>query len=216
MAVEVILGDYRFQLDTATYATSSLKKFQEGHLDGDFAPPTFSHNALHDLESLWWVCVWELMFYRNTSWAPMATENIESRKDTMYKLFPRTTEINHRLNFLDDVDTFFQMLHWMPKDYDDFVLRLDVIRAQLVLRYENFDRTMNFSMLSGLHDIFVSVLRGMIGPAQNRRIELKPYKWTTGRAEPEEKGEPTASSLGKRRLEDDEFLVPHPRQDVDM
>ena len=217
MAVEVILGYHRFNLDPQDRFESNLRKIKQRlPLEEDTAPLAFSHNALHDLESLWWVCICELLFYRDQSWAPVSDEAIQRREDTMYMLFPRTTEINHRQGFLDKQAVFLRMLQWMPKDYSVFKLQLGTLRMLIVLCYEASGRKLVYQGFDCPHKKFVFIFQKWSRLAGEKNIQLEPYKWTTGRAESEEKGEPTASSLGKRRLEDDEFLVPHPRQDVDV
>ena len=175
------MGYYRFDLDSAAFFESGMERLKEGlPLVEDDTPLTFSHNNLHDLESLWWVCAWELLFYCDQSWAQMSDEDIQRRSDTILKLFPRTTEINHRLGFLDKSAVFLQMLQWVPKDYSSFKLELNLLRAYLVSRYEAFDRKMDGRERNGAHEELLKMFQRWRGIAQQKKIQLEPYKWATG------------------------------------
>ena len=189
------MGYHRFNLDPQDCLESDWRKIEQDlPLEEDTAPLAFSHNALHDLESLWWVCVWELLFYRNKSWPEMSPVDIERREDTMLKLFPRTTKINHRLGFLDKQAVFLRMLQWMPKDYSVFKLQLDTLRMLIVLCYEASGRKLVYQGLDCPHENFALIFQECSRLASQKNIHLAPYKWTTGRAEPEKEEEPTESS----------------------
>ena len=157
MAVEVILGYHRFNVDPKAYAESRMKELNEGSLKESTAHDNFSHNALHDLESLWWVCVWELLFYNDKSWDQMMDEDIQRRQDAVDKLFPGTTKVTHRLGFLEEGHVFYKMLQWMPEDYSIFKLRLDVLRAHLILWYATHNRAMDCGKLDGAHGMFADM-----------------------------------------------------------
>ena len=188
MAVEVVLGIYRFSFDLKAQFESRMRSLEQDTRHERPVCRTFSHNALHDLESLWWVCVWELLFYPDKSGDQMADEDVQRRRDSMYKLFPRTTEINHRLTFLEEGRVFLRMLEWMPEDCSIFISLLDILRMHLVLCYETFDRTMDYSKLNGAHELFVIMFRKSSGFPRKRKHSAGAVQIDNGTGEAREKG----------------------------
>ncbi|KAJ3710134.1 hypothetical protein DFJ43DRAFT_164754 [Lentinula guzmanii] len=63
------------------------------------APPPFNHNALHDIESVWWVLVYTILFNEDPA-GP--SQNTSARQDLMNTLFDGQMNNNLRLAFLRD------------------------------------------------------------------------------------------------------------------
>ncbi|KAJ3779845.1 hypothetical protein GGU10DRAFT_391420 [Lentinula aff. detonsa] len=61
------------------------------------APPPFNHNALHDIESVWWVLVYTILFNED---AAGPSQNTSARQHLMNKLFSGQLNNNSRLPFL--------------------------------------------------------------------------------------------------------------------
>ncbi|KAJ3710136.1 hypothetical protein DFJ43DRAFT_1142763 [Lentinula guzmanii] len=59
--------------------------------------PPFNHNALHDIESVWWVLVYTILFNEDTA-GP--SQNTSARQHLMNKLFDGQLNNNSRLSFL--------------------------------------------------------------------------------------------------------------------
>ncbi|KAJ3976622.1 hypothetical protein EV361DRAFT_258153 [Lentinula raphanica] len=74
------------QIDTETPVVS-----------GKTSHPSFSHNPLHDLESIWWILVY-VLFFNDDACKP--SENSKTRQERMDELFHGTLEIARRLLFL--------------------------------------------------------------------------------------------------------------------
>ncbi|KAJ3724787.1 hypothetical protein C8R42DRAFT_662645 [Lentinula raphanica] len=74
------------QIDTETPVVS-----------GKTSHPSFSHNPLHDLESIWWILVY-ILFFNDDACKP--SENSKTRQERMDELFHGTLEIARRLLFL--------------------------------------------------------------------------------------------------------------------
>ncbi|KAJ3793984.1 hypothetical protein GGU11DRAFT_811558 [Lentinula aff. detonsa] len=62
-------------------------------------PPPFNHNALHDMESVWWVLVYTILFNEDPA-GP--SQNTSARQDLMNTLFDGQMNNNLRLAFLRD------------------------------------------------------------------------------------------------------------------
>ncbi|KAJ3780436.1 hypothetical protein GGU11DRAFT_730966 [Lentinula aff. detonsa] len=62
-------------------------------------PPPFNHNALHDIESVWWVLVYTILFNEDPA-GP--SPNTRDRQDLMNTLFDGQIKNNTRLPFLRD------------------------------------------------------------------------------------------------------------------
>ncbi|KAJ3733084.1 hypothetical protein DFJ43DRAFT_1117885 [Lentinula guzmanii] len=63
------------------------------------APPPFNHNALHDIESVWWVLVYTILFNEDPA-GP--SQNTSDRQQLMNELFDGQMKNNLRLSFLRD------------------------------------------------------------------------------------------------------------------
>ncbi|KAJ3733089.1 hypothetical protein DFJ43DRAFT_1223670 [Lentinula guzmanii] len=63
------------------------------------APPPFNHNALHDIESVWWVLVYTILFNEDPA-GP--SQNTSDRQRLMNELFDGQLNNNSRLSFLRD------------------------------------------------------------------------------------------------------------------
>ncbi|KAJ3711441.1 hypothetical protein DFJ43DRAFT_1167829 [Lentinula guzmanii] len=62
-------------------------------------PPPFNHNALHDIESVWWVLVYTILFNEDPAGPSQKTS---ARQDLMNTLFDGQMNNNLRLAFLRD------------------------------------------------------------------------------------------------------------------
>ncbi|KAJ3744604.1 hypothetical protein DFH05DRAFT_1524227 [Lentinula detonsa] len=65
------------------------------------AAPSFNHNALHDIESVWWVLVYTVLINDD---AASQSQNTSVRQKLMNKLFDGQLNNNSRLPFLRDPD----------------------------------------------------------------------------------------------------------------
>ncbi|KAJ3745103.1 hypothetical protein DFH05DRAFT_1459994 [Lentinula detonsa] len=61
------------------------------------APPPFNHNALHDIESVWWVLVYTILFNEDPA-GP--SQNTSDRQQLMNELFDGQLNTTYRLPFL--------------------------------------------------------------------------------------------------------------------
>ena len=96
----------------------------------------FSHNPLHDLESLWWVGVWFLLcHYTIGSFLDAAVQkHIEAFKKVSHTLF--TDGANYHSPLIRSTILIDSAPRRFPTTVQHFVALLDEFRAQLVTYYE--------------------------------------------------------------------------------
>lgn len=96
MPVEVMASQYQF---------ISFKVPISGPSNED---PPFRYNALHDIESVWWVGLWILFFKRPKG---DAEPNEKSRNHQLQTIraFPGIYEHGVRLNYLDRAGEFYYL-----------------------------------------------------------------------------------------------------------
>ena len=99
----------------------------------------FSHNPLHDLESLWWVCAWFLLCHYAPSnlWDATVQEHIEVVKKFGGTLFNNRDDplSRRRAVFGSDLLAEIESLSF-PKAVQAVILLLHLFREQLVAHYE--------------------------------------------------------------------------------
>ncbi|KAL5479042.1 hypothetical protein ACEPAI_2330 [Sanghuangporus weigelae] len=123
------------------------------------APP-FSYNDLHDLESLWWIAVWEV--FNNVDPGEedcrLQSEKQDDRRESAAaKLFPECNELVNRMQFIQATDVYYDELAWMPECLHDVKFILDSLRIELVLSYQKFEATFpsaRTQIIDGVHDEF--------------------------------------------------------------
>ncbi|KAL5496161.1 hypothetical protein ACEPAH_3078 [Sanghuangporus vaninii] len=131
-----------------------LAKLQEARLS-----PSFFHNDLHDLESLWWIAIWEL-FHQLSSFQKSNTdvydrERDEQRRLAFLELFPRSSKTTSRTLFLRVNFHYHDYLLWLPDHLRSIKAALDTIRTTLVHKYVQFEAAfpnIRMELLEGIHD----------------------------------------------------------------
>ena len=121
----------------------------------------FFHFDLHDLESLWWITVWILIFNRDSTDALSLSETSEQHDSwnrNTVKLFPHTHNAQTRQKFLRGIElrdsTFSLMsdrLRWICERI------LAPLASNLVGKYVAFEEKLpieNWNVLDGTHDLF--------------------------------------------------------------
>jgi hypothetical protein len=143
MSIEVAAQEFLF-LPRPRLTTANLR--QRGHQDVISAPAgqtevPFSHNHLHDLESLWWVAVW-ILFYNHfskeeTSSRSVTLHDAEQRLRLAQTLFP---PVRGSDTCRDGFQTVFQKKYYkLPEDNRPFGANLDVIRQLLITQYNDVE-----------------------------------------------------------------------------
>ncbi|OCB90632.1 hypothetical protein A7U60_g2150 [Sanghuangporus baumii] len=122
----------------------------------DLGPPFF-HNDLHDLESLWWIAIWELFVYRGYSelCRSLNVEEDNTRKSAVRALFQNSELSGDRTLFLQNIWVYEERTSWMPVMFGDIHRFLNALRALLLAKYKKFEEEfpeVKPDMIEGTHD----------------------------------------------------------------
>lgn len=112
----------------------------------DIDPPPFAHNALHDLESVWWTAVHLVFFILDIDFdGSLENEKIQAkrlkRNNARKELFPGVNTAKKRQDFLIERCAFLDCLSWMPDSLKDIVEALNGARGSLVAQYNAFEKS---------------------------------------------------------------------------
>jgi hypothetical protein len=140
MSIEVAAQKFLFPPPNAGFRSTKVGGFLNSK---EWAETTvsFSHNHLHDLESLWWVAVW-VVFYDNFSEGtpsrdrPSFTrQNAEDQLNLAQVLFPHALKNTDRLDAFQAPTSFQDACRKLSGDKMDICHGLEVLRQLLVSHY---------------------------------------------------------------------------------
>ncbi|KAL5520224.1 hypothetical protein ACEPAG_9437 [Sanghuangporus baumii] len=124
--------------------------------------PIFFHNDLHDLESLWWVAIWELFFNRKCSEVVCEGEHVEEQgrmrliaADTLFHVPGATGE---RSLFFRRKSVYYEKTEWIPDQLLDIQEILDDARVVLLQKYIDFEAefpAIRVDVFKGTHEILL-------------------------------------------------------------
>ena len=106
------------------------------------ADRNFSHNPLHDIESLWWVGVWFLLCHYHPGNLRRITvqQHFEVVKTYGETLFNNSANPNSRRQALTSQDLLENIVpETFPTSVQHLILLLDLFREQLVAQYELYE-----------------------------------------------------------------------------
>jgi len=110
------------------------------------ANPSFSHNHLHDLESLWWVAVW-IVVYNHFSKSPKPDEaplsdmqEVIRQLELAQTLFPSFADSAIRQNALRNL--FPHVCEGLPPIKETISSTLDILRETLLEHYAVVESTL--------------------------------------------------------------------------
>ena len=139
MSIEVAVQNFLFR--------PSNTGFNPSDIDGFFASqgraPTnvpFSHNHLHDLESLWWVAVW-MVFYNKFSGGtsscagPFTLQDVQAQLTLAGNLFPPILNSATRRDGFQLSDSFQKACDKLPDNKTAICRGLDFLRRLLISHY---------------------------------------------------------------------------------
>ena len=116
----------------------------------------FSHNPLHDLESLWWVGVWSLLCHYSPNGVgdPMVQKHIMAIKTYGRTLFNKDSDSLCRRHALIGSDLVVDVMPiFFPQAVQHFIVALDVFRDQLVTYYKTYKPTASQDRLFFVPDV---------------------------------------------------------------
>lgn len=148
----------------------------------------FFHYDLHDLESLWWVAIWILIFNRDGKVASDHGGQHDSWRRFALKLFPRTHATENRQDFFLGRNIQEEAVALMPESFHGIFKLLCVLAGSLVGRYEAFERGFPRRMwetLEGIQEDFFEVFDFIVPQATG--VKLHPWAAPAGLGEANEK-----------------------------
>ena len=135
MSVEVAAQKFLFvPSDTGPSSTELTAETEQDK--GTEVP--FSHNHLHDLESLWWVAVW-VVFYNNfsdgTPSPSLKRRDVEKQLNLARTLFPPASNDTDRRDGFQARKTFQRTCEGLPRNKKLIYDRLNLLRRLLIQHY---------------------------------------------------------------------------------
>jgi hypothetical protein len=142
MSIEVTAHRFLFKPSNPTAGSSSFDEFLSAmECDEGMAETKvpFSHNHLHDLESLWWVAVW-VVFYHSFSDGktfrdPLTLQDANDQLDLAEKLFPPMVDSFSRQNNFQDAESYWEICNQLPAYKKVAYFGLAYLREQLIKHY---------------------------------------------------------------------------------
>jgi hypothetical protein len=110
----------------------------------------FRYNALHDIESTWWLGVWMMYFFKPEGHEE-SSQISKLRQEETIDVFPGTLTYSKRLLFLDRSNHFFNSTGaWIAAESERAVEILNEVRTLLRTLYVDLEETFpdNLPMLS--------------------------------------------------------------------
>ncbi|KAL5496144.1 hypothetical protein ACEPAH_3061 [Sanghuangporus vaninii] len=145
----------------------------------------FFHNDLHDLESLWWIAIWELLFHRSNVDEELDEESAaladSEREKAIRKLFPRAMIHGDRSDFIDGRQAYDDAIGWMNDTFYELAGILNQFRVLLTTRYRDFEASfpcVDWGRLQGTHKEIQQIFEQCREYAFDIKTELLPYKST--------------------------------------
>ncbi|KDQ61421.1 hypothetical protein JAAARDRAFT_509538 [Jaapia argillacea MUCL 33604] len=177
MSVEVEFMDYMFKSYLPANHVSLVDDLEDIFSPASPRPPqpppeprcSFSHNPLHDTESLWWVAISSL--YLNGTGAETSVEEVDHRIRRANEIFPRVLGSRSRYQFFlagleSDITTTLPPVFQAPaKALDRMGLRLKHLdsKAELPLPGGPIDNTVFPEGVVGLQKCFVKIKDHSVG-----------------------------------------------------
>jgi hypothetical protein len=154
----------------------------------EFEEPTmveelpFRYNAIHDIESVWWVGVW-MMFLHKPDGYNEPEDKSRVRQSETSLVFPGTLTSDRRLSYIKDTAVFRSYTaKWISKEFLPAVGAFDVVRAVLRNLYQEIEETFpdglsKLSATAGRHNTREAFPGGpkedIYGPIQDTFLRAK-------------------------------------------
>ena len=172
MSIEVAAQQFLFIPPNPTAKPSDLDEFRRARkreIEMAEADVPFSHNHLHDLESLWWVTVW-VIFYRSFSdgTTPRDRLTLQDAKDQLdlaENLFPAVPASTARRDSFQIAKSFQKTCDQLPHDKEDACFGLDFLREQLIKHYmaieANYPHIHPIASTNDIYDDFIQTFTAL-------------------------------------------------------
>ena len=132
----------------------------------------FSHNHLHDLESLWWAAFW-MVFYNYVSGGTASRDgpsftlqDAKNQLNIAENLFPLTTDSSTRMDSFKIDELFLEVCEKLPDKKTAIYTRLNLLRRLLVRDYEaiesGYPRSIKVNASNDdIYDIFTRIFSAL-------------------------------------------------------
>ncbi|THH03768.1 hypothetical protein EW145_g6025 [Phellinidium pouzarii] len=162
--------------------------------------PGIWYNPLHDMESIWWIAVWELFLHEDLSEKNTRTEMERIlQADKANLLFPQLLNTTDRFPFFVNEDNFERTIEYLPESFHKVVGILDKLRRFLRTQYTQAEKRapkiIDENAFMEIHDFFVAKWKD--GEKDAAGIEIVELERLT------EKSIKTQGSQNKRKAEDE-------------
>ena len=132
MAAEVIRLEYLFRPTTV----SSLLEDS----DEEVEQLPFRYYAMHDIESVWWLGVWMMFFFKPKGY-PEPEDDSLRRQSEAKRVFPGDLSPDRRFVYLYRPGEFKNSTYmWTSKKFSYTIKAFDVLRANLLNLYEEIKK----------------------------------------------------------------------------
>ncbi|KAL5520262.1 hypothetical protein ACEPAG_9475 [Sanghuangporus baumii] len=138
-------------------------------------PPPFSYNDLHDLESLWWIAIWELFSNISPVGSSQSGEQDVQRESAAAKIFSGCSAVVNRQQFIQAANVYYDEVAWMPERLRNVKFILDSLRIELVRSYRKLEATFltaQTQILDDIHDGFQKQFTKCMDPGND--VDLMP------------------------------------------
>ncbi|KAF8579524.1 hypothetical protein K439DRAFT_1620467 [Ramaria rubella] len=122
--------------------------------------PPFKHNALHDIESLWWVVVWSLFNHGVQGYSD--DYDLEEHRMLCQELFPPYAAAVERSSIIAEPGGFEIQTQSLPGPFQKAATFATAALAELSARYKRMEKgpdKIDTSVILGIHDVFCQHLR---------------------------------------------------------
>jgi len=187
MACEVEAQRYLFHLKQWDGDNADLDM---ENISSEPANPPFAYNPVHDLESLWWICVWVMYFYVDKDRVSLSAE----QEQAFQSLFPDYIPAKRLQSLLGSLQKD------VPPAFQYGIDGIELIRRKLKVTYFNMERSLppDYALfLPCLTGYFLRVLQIVVDRTGDTKLYI-PVEHRK-RKEPErEEGNLLSSTSNKR------------------
>jgi hypothetical protein len=101
----------------------------------------FRYNAIHDIESVWWVGVWMMFLHKPGGYNEPEDKSLDRQRETSL-VFPGTLTSDRRLLYVKDAPSFREFTeNWISEEFLPAVEAFDIVRAMLRDFYQEIEET---------------------------------------------------------------------------
>ena len=101
----------------------------------------FRYNAIHDIESVWWVGVWMIFFHKPGGYNEPEEESLDLQRETN-RVFSGTLFSDGRLSYVKDTEVFLRYTEgWILDEFLPAVGTFDAVRTMLLEVYQEIEET---------------------------------------------------------------------------